>query len=72
MRVSKTFRKENGMKSYEIERIMRNHTNVEVVVKIENQFYSIYDYDWQGYINGGKLVLFAVNENCKDNNKNTK
>jgi len=50
------------MKSYEIEKIMRNNPNVEVVVKIDGKFYNITDSNWQGFENGGKLELLIANE----------
>jgi len=51
-----------SMKSYEIEKIMKNNPNVEVVVRIDDRSYNIIDSNWQGFENGGKLELLVASE----------
>jgi len=50
------------MKSYELEKILRNNPNVEVVVKIDGKVYDIFNSHWQGFENGGKLELLVIRE----------
>jgi len=50
------------MKSYELEKIVRSNPNVEVIVRIGDEFYNIIGSNWQGFKNGGKLELLVQSE----------